>query len=213
MGTWDYKNPIECQNQIPYFKLSNGISHRCPISALLFLLVVEIIAILLRYSDNIIDDNKIKLCQLADDMTLFLTSTTSVLHAIDLYCYWGVRYRYAKLKLNKTKTEAYFIDFLDPLVYREDNIGISWKVKSFKTSDTWFSLDNEEAASLNITHKMNIITSILKSCQHQKLTLKGKITVLKSVVVPHILQFASLLPLKHKILTEFEVIFKFCLER
>ena len=130
---------------------------------MLFLLVAEIIAILLRYSENIkgitIDDNKIKLCQLADDMTLFFTSTTSVLYAINLFEEFD---RYAGLKLNKTKTEVYLINFHDPLVYRDDNIGHI----SFKTLVIWFSLDNEEAASLNITHKMNIITSILKSWQH-----------------------------------------------
>ena len=77
---------------------------------------------------------------------------------------------YAVLKPNKTKTEAYLINFQDPLVYRDDNIDISWKVKSFKTLSTSFSLDNEEEESLNVAHKMNIITNILKSWQHQKFT-------------------------------------------
>ena len=51
---------------------------------------------------------------------------------------------------------------------------------------------------------MNIITSILKSWEHRHLTLKGKITILKSLVVPHILQLASVLPLSKKILCELE---------
>ena len=73
----------------PYFKLSRGIRQGCPISALLFLLIAEVIAILLRNSDEIkglsFQQVNIKLCQLADDMTLFLSSTKSVLHAINLF--------------------------------------------------------------------------------------------------------------------------------
>ena len=123
--------------------MSKGIRQVCSNSALLCLLVAEIVVILFRYSNNIegitIDENRIKPCQLAYDMTPFFTSTTSVLHAIDLF---GEFYRHAGLKLNKTKTEAYLIEFQDPFVYN-DNIGISWMVNVFKTLCTWFFLHRQ----------------------------------------------------------------------
>ena len=72
-----------------FFKLSRGIRQGCPISALLFLLVVEINAIVLRKTDRVsglkVGQTEIKLCQLADDMTLFLTSVESVKIAIELF--------------------------------------------------------------------------------------------------------------------------------
>ena len=43
----------------------------------------------------------IKLCQLADDMTLFLRDNSSVYEAIQVFEEF---YRYAGLKLNKSKT-------------------------------------------------------------------------------------------------------------
>ena len=62
-----------------YFKSSKGIRQGCPISVLLCLLIIEIIAINFRPSDKIkgghINGINIKLCQLADDMTLFLNET------------------------------------------------------------------------------------------------------------------------------------------
>ena len=128
-------------------------------------------------------------------MRLFLSSTNSVSHAINLFEEF---YRYAGLKLNRTKTEAFLMDFQNPLVYQDNSIGIKWTVNPFRTLGTWFSLDSEEIKFLNINEKMNIITSILKSWEHRHLTLKGKITILKSLVVPHILQLASVLPLSKK---------------
>ena len=84
--------------------MSKDIRQGCSLSALLCVLVEEIVVILFRYFNNIegitIDENRIKLCQLAYDMMLFFTNTTSLLHAIDLFEEFC---RYAGLKLNKTK--------------------------------------------------------------------------------------------------------------
>ena len=65
-----------------YFKLSKGIRQGCPIIVLLFLLIIEIIAIIFRQSDNVkgihINGINIKLCQLTDVITLFLNKTEAV---------------------------------------------------------------------------------------------------------------------------------------
>ena len=96
-----------------YFKLWRGIRQGCPISALLFLLVAEIIAITLRQSENVrginVNGSMIKLCQLADDMTLFLTDSDSVRNAVNIFEEF---YRYAGLKLNKTKTVVFLMFFM-----------------------------------------------------------------------------------------------------
>ena len=56
-----------------YFKLQKGIRQGCPISALLFLLIAEIVATILRQTGSVkglnINGTSLKLCQLADDMT------------------------------------------------------------------------------------------------------------------------------------------------
>ena len=101
-----YKNAESCVTNnghiTPFFKLFKGIRQGCPISALLFLLVVEIVAIMLRVAPEVrgisVDHHHIKLCQLADDMTLFLGSTQAVIASVHIFEEF---YRYAGLKLNK----------------------------------------------------------------------------------------------------------------
>ena len=96
--------------QSEYFYLSRGIRQGCPLSALLILLATEAVAIILCNLDCIhginINDTCIKLCQLADDMTLFVEDIDSICHAFSVFEEF---YRYAGLKLNKAKTEAIII--------------------------------------------------------------------------------------------------------
>ena len=142
----------------PFFKLSRGIRQGCPISTLLLLLIAEIVALVLRSSDKIdgikINGQRIKLCQLADDLTLFLSSTESVLSAIAIFEEF---YRYAGLKLNKSKTVAFLAVTDTNRVYLDQNIGMEWTSKPFKSLGAWFSSNTAEASLLNITEKMTVI--------------------------------------------------------
>ena len=65
-----------------YFQPKSGIRQGCPLSALLFLLAVEIMAINIRKNDSIhgvnIGNKSYKITQLADDTTLFLQDTASL---------------------------------------------------------------------------------------------------------------------------------------
>ena len=71
-----------------YFSLSRDIRQGCPISALLFILVAEILAINIRIDSKIkgiqVLDQTFKIFQLADDTTLFLNDIQSFQRAISL---------------------------------------------------------------------------------------------------------------------------------
>ena len=58
--------------------------------------------------------------------------------------------------------------------------------------------------SLNIKEKTDIIKRILLSWQPHLLTLKGKINVVKSLVVPHILSLATAVPLSDKFIVDLD---------
>ena len=205
-----YKNAMSCVTNngyvSSYFNLYKGIRQGCPISALLFLLIAEIIALVLKQSKQVsgirVEDQDIKLCQLADDMTLFLLDINSVQHAITLFEEF---YRYSGLKLNKGKTEAFIIKGTAQF-NKDHTLGIKWIDGPFKTLGTWFSCDNSEFLHLNTKTKMNCIQNIIMSWQPRCLTLKGKITVVKSLVIPHLLQVASALPLSDSFVHDLEVL-------
>ena len=79
-----------------YFKLQKGIRQGCPISALLFLLIAEIVASILKVSKGLnINGTSLKLCQLVDNMTLYLTDISSVKADVQIFEEF---YHYAGLK-------------------------------------------------------------------------------------------------------------------
>ena len=170
-----------------YFKLSRGIRQVCPISALLFLIVAEVVATIFRQSECVrgmnIKRSTIKLCQLADDMTLFLADINSVKLTFTIFEEF---YRYAGLKLNKKKTEVFSVN-TDMSYLQHCTKDVNWTDKPFKTLGMWFSSNIMETIHLNTSHKINIIKSIIKSWQPRPLSIKGKITVVKSLIIPHLL--------------------------
>ena len=205
-----YNNIESCVSnngyQSEYFNISRGIRQGCPLSALLFLLPAEVIAIIIRSLDSIkgicVKNTCIKLCQLADDMTLFLSDNQSILKTLQSFEEF---YKYAGLKLNKTKTEAIIVQN-DGSMYEDTNLGISWIRNSFKTLGTYFTLNYKDTAILNINQKVQVIKDILNAWQARSLSLKGKITVVKSLVIPHIQVLASTLPVDSKTITELDTL-------
>ena len=63
------------------------------------------------------------------------------------------------------------------------------------------------SALLNTTAKINIIKNIIKSWQPRCLSLKGKITVIKSLMIPHLLQLSSVITIIKKVISELEALF------
>ena len=105
-----YKKPLCCVinngKASEFFEISRGIRQGCPISALLFILVAEVMAINIKNNNLIrgiqIGDQEIKLSQFADDTTLFIKdidSLNTTLHLLDHYK------KCAGLNLNREKSE------------------------------------------------------------------------------------------------------------
>ena len=171
------------------FKLSRGIRQGCPISALLFIIVAEIMALKIREDKNImgikVEQQELKLCQLADDTTIFvkdLKSTVELVRLLEKF------HQCSGLKLNMEKTEAIPIgpnrlaSITLPYSIRKIKINNS----SFKTLGVWFSHDQNEACKLNFEDKLNKMKTILSIWKTRNLSWKGRILILKSLVTPQI---------------------------
>jgi hypothetical protein len=94
----------------PFFKLHRGVRQGFPLSAYLFIMVVELLAHKIRKSKNIkgimIGDTEIKLVQIADDTTMFVEDSNSLQNNFNLLKAFE---QYAGLRLNKMKTEAMWV--------------------------------------------------------------------------------------------------------
>ena len=88
--------------------LHRGIRQGCPVSALLFILVVEVLADILKTSsiEGIMSANaekELNLCQYADDMAVFLKDEKHLSKVLDIVNEFGTL---AGPMLNKNKTEG-----------------------------------------------------------------------------------------------------------
>ena len=186
-----YSNIVSCVSNngsiSQYFSLGRGIRQGCPISALLFILVAEIIAINIRSNEHIqgikINEEIFKIVQLADDTTLFVKDLKSVANAIEMFNEFG---KYSGLRLNLEKT---VIIPLGTLQLTSINLPkylkyIKIQRTSFKTLGVWFSLDTNISVDLNFTERIREVEKLLYIWSTRHLSWKGKITILKSLIVP-----------------------------
>ena len=135
-----------------FFPISKGIRQGCPLSALLFLMVVEILAIEIRSNQNIkginINNTSIKISLLADDTTLFLQDIQSLHLALNVMFMYK---NSSGLKINHTKTHVLQIGKK------------KWNIKPFKFKDvkekiysleTWFYKDSNKTTQGNQAIKL-----------------------------------------------------------
>ena len=93
-----------------FFKFTRGIRYGCPISALLFILIAEIIAIHILNNVHIkgisVDNSELKIKMLADDTTLLLRDRSSAELAIKEFENFS-KVLWTKLKLAKDRNHPY----------------------------------------------------------------------------------------------------------
>lgn len=190
-----YKNTESCVinngHSTGFFKLERGIRQGCPISALLFIIAIETFAIKLRNSTNIaglvINGTEIKISQLADDTTLFLKDNNSIKNALELVNMFS---KCSGLKLNKDKTEAMRLG--SRTKQTENGFGLKWSGK-VKSLGIVFEKDNEKMIINNFEARIKKMITILNIWYQRDLSLKGKISIIKSLIMPQILYVASVL--------------------
>jgi hypothetical protein len=162
----------------PFFKLERGVRQGCPLSAYLFIMVVEILAHRIRTDKNIkgitIGSTEIKLVQMADDTTTFVKNIESLENVFKLLTIFE---NYAGLKLNKTKTEAMWQG--KNLNNNTTPLDIKW-VKQVHSLGIFFSYDNDSVILKNVIDRAKEFKKILDMWKQRDLSLIGKIAVLKS---------------------------------
>ena len=188
-----------------FFEIQRGVRQGCPLSPYLFILSAEVLATAIRKNTNIkgisINDVEIKLSQYADDTTLILDgsdeSLRSSLATLDDFS------KVSGLRLNDKKTEALWIGASignDKILLPGKEL--KWPKDKVKSLGIWISTNPELSASLNYNEKLEKVKEILRCWKYRRLTLLGKITVIKSLAVSQLVYLLSPLRSNYRILNE-----------
>jgi hypothetical protein len=164
-----------------------GIRQACPLSALLFVLSVEIMALRIRNNKDIkgfqikIDEQtpSIKLSQLADDTTLYFNSKNDISVAMNEIEIFG---NFSGLMINRNKTEGLWIGKLKHSKDKEENI--KWTNKPIKTLGIYYGHDYIECEKLNWEKKFEKMNSLFLSWSKRNLSILGKVLIIKDLIIP-----------------------------
>ena len=177
-----------------FFKLERGVRQGCPLSPYLFVLGVEILAEKIRKNETIkgitVSENEIKVSQYADDTTLILDGSKE-----SLICALQVLENFilvSGVKLNNRKTEALWIGAYKD---RGDKLcpgkNLKWIKQKGKAVGVWFSTNPEQVLEANYANKLAKVSNSLGCWELRRLSLLGKITVLKSLKVSQLVYILS----------------------
>ena len=158
---------------------------------MLFVLGIELLNLAILANDNFkgikIGDEEVKITLYADDTTLLrdLTSVNSLLEILDQFknC--------SGLEINKTKTEAMW---LGSWAERSDTpFGFRWPKDSIQALGIYISYNQDVSDRLNFESKLKDLQNILNSWKRRKLTLLGKINIIKTLGLSKLIFNASVL--------------------
>ena len=177
----------QCGNLSSFFSIGRGCRQGDPVSTFLFILCAEILGLMIRNNMNIsgiiINDKEHKLSQYADDTLFLLDGTSKSLNAT-----LNVLYEYSQfsgLKVNFEKTHAVWIGVNK---YSTASIKTRWKLSwgktAFKLLGINFHIELQQMQQINFKEKIQKIRSLIKLWNRRYLTPLGKITVIKTLLLP-----------------------------
>ena len=174
------------------------------------ILSVEVLGKAIRANNNIkgitVNNTEIKLSQYAEDTTLILNvNQDSLSTALGTVENFG---NFSSLKLDDKKTEALWIG---SMVGKKGKLLLekflnSLKIK-VKVLGAWISTDPAVTLKLNYTEKVDKIRNILSCWEYRRLTLIGKIQVIKSLALSQLTYILTPLETNQNFINEINDIF------
>ena len=181
-------------------KLSRGLRQGCPISALLFILVVEVLAVKIKNNKSIkgfqFNTHKVKISQYADDMMLILSDINSVTHGLSKIEEFT---KAAGPKLNFSKTEGLLIGSLRNSTLKTYS-GISLSNECLKCLGIYVGNNKEKCMELNWNDKIRKMKNILKIWEKRPLTIFGKVVLVNTLCLSKIINNCLILPVPENII-------------
>jgi len=181
-----------------FFTLERWVHQRDPLSPYLFILILVLLSSAIKNDPNIngvkINNSEFLLSQYADDSSLVLENDPQSLdNSVKLFQKFS---ECAGLRINIDKTEAIWIGSrkgcLDKLM---PELNLCWTFSGkFELLCIHFDLLQKDKILINFTEKIKSIKSLLNTWCYKELTYIRRITVIKTLVLPILIQSLTLLP-------------------
>ena len=124
--------------------------------------------------------SNIKICQYADDATVFLNNEDELVTCIETINKFG---HASGMKLNKSKCEGLW---LGDNAWRQANcqlFGIKWPTTPIRCLGIYIGHDEGQCIKLNWDNKIEKMDILLERWKRRDLTLFGKVQVIKSLAL------------------------------
>ena len=187
---------------VGYFQVQKGVRQSDPLSACLFILVIEVLAVNIRSNKNIkgitIGNFEIKLNIFADDLTAFLSNKASCDNLMSTL----EQFRECSgLIVNKDKTEAHWLGkfYENPPALLHDIKKIN---KPIKILGVFFTYNKTLDYTLNFDGVIQSIANTLKLWKWRNLTLFGRIQIIKTFIIPKLCYRTNIIILDASLLKE-----------
>ena len=172
-----------------YFNISRGVRQGDPLSPLLFIISVELLAVNIRNNQNIkgikFSGKELKMMTYADDTTAIISSLEDAKRFVTVVNNFS---KASGLLINKEKSEALWLGELKEC--NDKPMGIKWP-KAVKILGIFISYDKKESINKNFEDKIKVLKTRLMMWKKRNLTLTGKILILKTFGISQVLYLSS----------------------
>jgi hypothetical protein len=194
-----------------HFSLRRGIRQGCPLSAFIFILCAELLSNKIKSNPKVngltFGETEFQILQFADDTALILKDTQSLVECMKTLDEF---YKVSGLKLNKKKTIVVTLgrgrnDAHTELLLNE--IDLKLCDDSFRYLGIYYHKNESIMEYKNYRHRLDKITNLLRMWLQRDLSLKGKITVLKTLALSLLIYPLSMLNAPKWVIDEIDKLF------
>lgn len=178
--------------------ITNGTRQGCPLSPILYILVMEHLLIAVRENKDIqgikVGDIEYKMSVFADDILLYITTPLiSLPNLISEFKRFGV---VSNFMVNYNKSEALNINLSNTMVelLRKD-FSFKWQVNAIKYLGTYIPTDLNKLQEYNYVPMVQKITNTLQKYEKGTFSWIGRINIIKMDILPKILYILQTIPI------------------